>query len=219
MERDSIRQPLTPHKRMKSFGIHEQRAARLRATRERDRDARGDPARALPSAHVSARESAGAVSRPPRPSRAITRRIFRSASQFLEGLGGPLQEAVDAAGAAFPGWSRSPTQRANVLLRAAGILRRRRHEIERDEEPEVGTNGSRRTLNTAEAIDFLEFSTRARWPVLERASRRADAGEVKLVRIPGARRRRRDSAVEPLPCGPSALGMTAATIVTGTPPS
>ncbi|HEU5309932.1 MAG TPA: aldehyde dehydrogenase family protein, partial [Candidatus Eisenbacteria bacterium] len=36
-----------------------------------------------------------------------------------------VQEAVDAALAAFPGWAAIPyEERANVLLRAAGILRR-----------------------------------------------------------------------------------------------
>src|SRR3989442_14351043 len=41
-----------------------------------------------------------------------------------------VSEAVAAAEKAFPSWSRIPSEeRADVLLRAAGLLRRRRHAI------------------------------------------------------------------------------------------
>jgi 1-pyrroline-5-carboxylate dehydrogenase len=125
-----------------------------------------------------------------------------------------VQEAVDAAAAAFPGWSSIPhAERANVLLRAAGILRRRRHEMNATMILEVGKNWLEADGDTAEAIDFLEFYAREML--------RYGEGQP-LVPLPGE-----VNVFEYLPLGVGAvippwnfpcaiaLGMTAATIVTG----
>src|SRR5467141_1910673 len=77
-----------------------------------------------------------------------------------------VNEAVAAAEKAFQSWSRVlPEERADVLLRAAGILRRRRHEMNATMVLEVGKSWPEADGDTAEAIDFLEFYAREmlRW--------------------------------------------------------
>ncbi len=125
-----------------------------------------------------------------------------------------VDQAVAAADKAFPAWSSiSPEERAHVLLRAAGLLRRRRHEINATMVLEVGKSWPEADGDTAEAIDFCEFYAREmiRW-----------AGPHPLVPNPGESN---DLSYIPLgvgvvippwnfPCA-IALGMTAATVVTG----
>ena len=75
-------------------------------------------------------------------------------------------EAVAAAEQAFQSWQWIPAEeRANVLLRAAGIMRRRRHEISATMVYEVGKSWPEADGDTAEAIDFCEFYAREmiRW--------------------------------------------------------
>jgi len=57
-----------------------------------------------------------------------------------------VNDAVAAAEKAFQSWSRvPPEERADVLLRAAGLLRKRRHEINATMVFEVGKNWLERT--------------------------------------------------------------------------
>ncbi len=77
-----------------------------------------------------------------------------------------VNDVVAAAEKAFPSWSRIPSkERAAVLLRAAGLLRQRRHEINATMVLEVGKSWSEADGDTAEAIDFCEFYAREmiRW--------------------------------------------------------
>jgi 1-pyrroline-5-carboxylate dehydrogenase len=69
--------------------------------------------------------------------------------------------ALEAAECAFAGWSRFPgEERARVLLRAAGLMRRRRHELSATMVLEDGKTWPEADGDTAEAIDFLEFYAR-----------------------------------------------------------
>ncbi len=80
---------------------------------------------------------------------------------FAKGTVQLAQKALEAARDAFPSWSRTPYEkRANVLLRAAKIARRRRYEINAWMVLEVGKNWAEADADTAEAIDFLEFYAR-----------------------------------------------------------
>jgi 1-pyrroline-5-carboxylate dehydrogenase len=66
--------------------------------------------------------------------------------------------AVESASAAFPIWSSVPAdERARIGLRAAAIMRRRRHELSATMVLEVGKSWVEADADTAEAIDFLEF--------------------------------------------------------------
>jgi 1-pyrroline-5-carboxylate dehydrogenase len=69
--------------------------------------------------------------------------------------------AVEAATRAFEAWRWvSPRERADVALRAAGILRRRRHEMSATMVLEVGKSWAEADGDTSEAIDFCEFYAR-----------------------------------------------------------
>ena len=69
--------------------------------------------------------------------------------------------AVDAATKAFASWSRvDPKQRAQRLLRAAEILRERKHLFSAILTLEVGKTWPEADGDTAEAIDFMEFYAR-----------------------------------------------------------
>ncbi len=66
--------------------------------------------------------------------------------------------ALEAAWTAFATWSRVPAdERARIGLRAAAIMRRRRHELSAIMTYEVGKNWVEADADTAEAIDFLEY--------------------------------------------------------------
>jgi 1-pyrroline-5-carboxylate dehydrogenase len=123
-------------------------------------------------------------------------------------------QAVEAAAKAFESWRwTSPEERANVLLRAAGILRRRRHEMSATMVMEVGKSWPEADGDTAEAIDFCEFYAREmirygdRQPI---TPLRGENNSLEYIAL-GV------GAVIPpwnFPCA-IAMGMTAATIVTG----
>jgi 1-pyrroline-5-carboxylate dehydrogenase len=69
-----------------------------------------------------------------------------------------MEMAFGAAGKAFRTWSRTPAkERAELLFRAADIMRRRRYELNATMVIEVGKNWIEADADTAEAIDFLEF--------------------------------------------------------------
>jgi len=70
-------------------------------------------------------------------------------------------QAIEAADAAFASWSRTPaTERAAVVLKAAALMRERKHEMSAWMVFEVGKNWVEADADTAEAIDFLEYYAR-----------------------------------------------------------
>jgi 1-pyrroline-5-carboxylate dehydrogenase len=133
---------------------------------------------------------------------------------FAKATAEHVKLAVEAADRGFPSWSSiPPDERANVLLRAAGILRRRRHEMSAVMVFEVGKSWPEADGDTAEAIDFLEFYARE---MLRYSDRQP------ITPLPGER-----NVYEYLPLGVGAvippwnfpcaiaMGMTAAALVTG----
>lgn len=72
-----------------------------------------------------------------------------------------VDKSFAAAQKAFHDWSRWPAEaRARTLLRAAAIIRRRKHEFSATMTLEAGKNWAEADADTAEAIDFLEFYAR-----------------------------------------------------------
>jgi 1-pyrroline-5-carboxylate dehydrogenase len=68
------------------------------------------------------------------------------------------KKAMDAALTAFETWKKTdPKVRADVLFKAANILKRRRHEISALMTLEAGKPWNEADADTAEAIDFLEY--------------------------------------------------------------
>ena len=68
------------------------------------------------------------------------------------------RQAIQAAESAFTGWKRVPAeQRAQWLLRVAGIMRRRKFELSAWMVFEVGKTWPEADADTAEAIDFCDF--------------------------------------------------------------
>jgi 1-pyrroline-5-carboxylate dehydrogenase len=95
------------------------------------------------------------------------------------GKGGLVEadKALAAATEAFESWSRTDArERAGCLLKAAAIMRRRKHEFSAVMTLEVGKSWPEADGDTAEAIDFLEFYAREML--------RIDAGEY-VTPVPG----------------------------------
>ena len=68
------------------------------------------------------------------------------------------EKAIRTAYDSFPSWSKTaPGARADILLRAADILRRRRYELNDTMILEVGKSWTEADADTAEAIDFCTF--------------------------------------------------------------
>ncbi len=122
--------------------------------------------------------------------------------------------ALDAAWRAYEDWSRwMPAERARVLLKAASLIRQRKHLFSATMVYEAGKTWPEADADTAESIDFLEFYARE-------ALRLAEPQP--LTRLPGE-----DNELLYLPLGVGlivppwnfpqaiALGMTGAAIVTG----
>lgn len=134
--------------------------------------------------------------------------------KFQKGTKAHVEEAIDAAAAAFEKWKREPVEtRAGLLLRAAKLLRERKHEFSATMIYEVGKTWPEADADTAEAIDFLEFYAREalRWGG-DHPTTRIESEDNKLVYIPlGV------GAVIPPWNFPLAImaGMTTAAIVTG----
>jgi 1-pyrroline-5-carboxylate dehydrogenase len=77
-----------------------------------------------------------------------------------------VEQALDAAWKAFETWKREPLEvRAGLLVRAAALMRQRKHEFSATMVYEVGKTWPEADADTAEAIDFLEFYAREayRW--------------------------------------------------------
>ncbi|MFZ4451509.1 L-glutamate gamma-semialdehyde dehydrogenase [Salibacterium aidingense] len=71
------------------------------------------------------------------------------------------EAAMQAAREAFKTWSKwDPAARANVLLRAAALIRRRKHEFSAWMTYEIGKTRKEADADTAEGIDFLEYYAR-----------------------------------------------------------
>lgn len=71
------------------------------------------------------------------------------------------EEAITAASEAFESWRKvKPESRADILFRAAAIIRRRKHEFSALLTKEAGKPWNEADGDTAEAIDFMEFYAR-----------------------------------------------------------
>ena len=80
---------------------------------------------------------------------------------FQKGTKAHVEQAMEAAWTAFESWKKQPVDvRAGLLLRAAELLRQRKHEFSAVMIYEVGKTWSEADADTAEAIDFLEFYAR-----------------------------------------------------------
>jgi RHH-type proline utilization regulon transcriptional repressor/proline dehydrogenase/delta 1-pyrroline-5-carboxylate dehydrogenase len=72
-----------------------------------------------------------------------------------------VEQAIAAAKAAFPAWRDTPPEkRAEYLLKAAGIARRRIFELSAWQILEIGKQWDQAYADVAEAIDFLEYYAR-----------------------------------------------------------
>src|SRR5437870_11392601 len=125
-----------------------------------------------------------------------------------------VEQAIDAAWKAFEEWKRQPVEvRAGVLLKAAALMRQRKHEFSATMIYEVGKTWPEADADTAEAIDFLEFYAREAYRYGgQQPVTKIESEENELVYIPlGA------GAVIPPWNFPLAImaGMTSAAIVTG----
>jgi 1-pyrroline-5-carboxylate dehydrogenase len=143
---------------------------------------------------------------PARPDEVIAR--FESATPEM------ATRAIETAAAAFKTWRNVPhTERADVLFRAADLMRQRKHIFSAWMVYEIGKNWAEADADTAEAIDFLDFYAREMLRL---------GGEQPTVQSPGER-----NFLEYIPLGvgvvippwnfPLAItvGMTSAALVTG----
>ncbi len=134
--------------------------------------------------------------------------------RFSKGKREHVEQAMDAAWKAFESWKRQPVDvRAGLLLKAAELLRQRKHEFSATMILEVGKTWAEADADTAEAIDFLEFYAREAYRY---------AGEQPIVKIAGE-----DNDLVYIPLGVGAVippwnfplaimaGMTTAGAVTG----
>src|SRR5205814_3024981 len=124
------------------------------------------------------------------------------------------RRAVETAAETFKTWRYKPaTERAEILFRAASILRERKVEMSAWMIYEVGKSWAEADGDTAEAIDFCEFYAREMLRY---------AGEQPMIKLTGEQ-----NHLEYIPLGVGAVippwnftlaimaGMTAAAIVTG----
>jgi 1-pyrroline-5-carboxylate dehydrogenase len=134
--------------------------------------------------------------------------------KFSKAGAAEADQALTAATKAFETWSHTdPKERAGYLLRAAAIMRRRKHEFSAVMTLEVGKTWPEADGDTAEAIDFLDFYAREMM--------RIDAGE-HVTPIPGEWNDLRYIALGPCAVIPPwnfplaiLVGMTSAAIVAG----
>jgi 1-pyrroline-5-carboxylate dehydrogenase len=81
--------------------------------------------------------------------------------KFQKGSKEHVERAIDAAWKAFESWKRQPVEvRAGLLLKAAKLMRERKHEFSAVMVLEVGKTWAEADADTAEAIDFMEFYAR-----------------------------------------------------------
>ncbi|HEX8616341.1 MAG TPA: L-glutamate gamma-semialdehyde dehydrogenase, partial [Thermoanaerobaculia bacterium] len=133
---------------------------------------------------------------------------------FQEGDATHAERAMEVAWSAFESWKRQTAEtRAAVLLKAAKLMRERKHEFSATMILEVGKTWAEADADTAEAIDFMEFYAREALRYAgEHQVTPVDSEEGALIYIPlGV------GAVIPPWNFPLAItcGMTTAAIVTG----
>src|SRR5450755_3835837 len=134
--------------------------------------------------------------------------------KFQKGTRTHVEQAIEAAWTAFESWRKQPVGvRAGLLVKAAELMRNRKHEFSATMVYEVGKTWAEADADTAEAIDFLEFYAREayRWGG-EHPITKIESEDNDLVYIPlGV------GAVIPPWNFPLAImaGMTTAAIVTG----
>ena len=134
--------------------------------------------------------------------------------RFSKGKREHVEAAIEAAWKAFESWKRQPVEvRAGLLLKAAELLRQRKHEFSATMILEVGKTWAEADADTAEAIDFLEFYAREAYRY---------ASDQPIVKIAGE-----DNDLVYIPLGVGAVippwnfplaimaGMTTAGVVTG----
>ena len=81
--------------------------------------------------------------------------------KFQKGTKAHVEQAVEAAWKAFESWKKQPVDvRAGLLVRAAKLMRERKHEFSATMTYEVGKTWAEADADTAEAIDFMEFYAR-----------------------------------------------------------
>ena len=140
--------------------------------------------------------------------------INETIATFAKGTKETALEAVETAARHFSEWSHvSPEARARILLKAAALMRRRKHEFSATMVLEVGKNWAEADGDTAEAIDFMEFYAREMMRLAEPQPLTAIPGEEQsLTYLPlGV------GAVIPPWNFPAAIlvGMTTASLVAG----
>ncbi|MDQ3282989.1 MAG: aldehyde dehydrogenase family protein, partial [Acidobacteriota bacterium] len=80
---------------------------------------------------------------------------------FQEGSAEHVERAIEVAWNAFESWKRAGVEaHAGLLLRAAKLMRERKHEFSAVMVLEVGKTWAEADADTAEAIDFMEFYAR-----------------------------------------------------------
>ena len=134
--------------------------------------------------------------------------------KFQKGSKEHVERAVDAAWTAFESWKRASVDtRAGLLLKAAELMRQRKHEFSAVMILEVGKTWAEADADTAEAIDFMEFYAREAYRY---------AGEQPIVKIESE-----DNDLVYIPLGVGAVippwnfplaimaGMTTAGVVSG----
>jgi len=134
--------------------------------------------------------------------------------RFQKGTRAHVEQAVEAAWNAFETWKRQPVDtRAGLLVRAAQLMRERKHEFSAAMIFEVGKTWAEADADTAEAIDFMEYYAREAYRY---------AGDQPIVKIPSE-----DNDLVYIPLGVGAVippwnfplaimtGMTTAAAVTG----
>jgi len=96
---------------------------------------------------------------------------------FQKGESELAERAIEAAAGAFEEWKRvPPRKRAQILLKAARIMRKKRFELNAVEMLEVGKSWAEADADVAEAIDFLEYYAREMLRY---------GGDHRVVKVPG----------------------------------
>jgi len=94
-----------------------------------------------------------------------------------------VEQAVAAGWAAFEGWSQTPVEaRAELLLRAAQVIRRRRHELGALMVYEVGKPWDEADGEAAEAVDLMEWYARQALELAARDRMAPNPGEITQFR-------------------------------------
>jgi 1-pyrroline-5-carboxylate dehydrogenase len=134
--------------------------------------------------------------------------------RFQKGTRAHVEQAIDEAWKAFESWKKQPVDvRAGLLLKAAELMRQRKHEFSATMIFEVGKTWPEADADTAEAIDFMEFYAREAYRY---------AADQPIVKIDGE-----DNDLVYIPLGVGAVippwnfplaimcGMTTAAVVSG----